>query len=219
MSVDLYWAGRNPYCWRALLGLALKRQPYTSHCLQPDLQEHKAPHMLAMNPRGRLPIVKVDGYVVFESLAILYYLDQKFPQPALFGHSPEEAGVILRVINEFQAYTEAEVDRLLRELKTSRAPSLDERLTDSMYVMAGEARTIENRLSKGDWIVGDAISAADLYIYPCIRLVHRALLQPAAKELSARFLPLEVNYPGLARWLNRIESMPEFKTIIAAELT
>jgi hypothetical protein len=60
-----------------------------------------------------------------------------------------------------------------------------------MYSVAGEARTIEGRLSKGDWIVGDAVSAVDLYIYPCIHLLHRALMRPEAQELSARFLPLE----------------------------
>jgi glutathione S-transferase len=63
-------------------------------------------------------------------------------------------------------------------------------------------------LSKGDWIVGDAPSAADLFIYPCIRVLHRALLRPGAQELASRFLPAEVHYPQLARWLRRVEALP-----------
>ena len=39
------------------------------------MQEHKAPHMLAINPRGRVPTLKDGDYVVFESLAVFYYLD------------------------------------------------------------------------------------------------------------------------------------------------
>jgi hypothetical protein len=32
----------------------------------------------------------------------------------------------------------------------------------------------------------------------------------AAAELGARFLPMERNYPALARWLHRIESLPGY---------
>ena len=60
---------------------------YNSHLLQFDRQEHKSPQMLAMNFRGRLPVLRDDDYVVFESLAILYYLDQKYPDPPIFGRN------------------------------------------------------------------------------------------------------------------------------------
>ena len=54
--------------------------------------------MLAHEP-ARPAAGAADGdYVVFESLAILYYLDLKYPTPPIFGRSPEEAGVIMRVI-------------------------------------------------------------------------------------------------------------------------
>jgi glutathione S-transferase len=53
-----------------------------------------------------VPVLKDGEYVVFESVAVLYYLDLKYPEPPIFGRTPEEAGVIMRVIEEFQAYTE-----------------------------------------------------------------------------------------------------------------
>ena len=52
------------------------------------MQEHKAPHMLALNPRGRVPVLKDGDYVVFESLAILYYLDLQVPGAAALRRSP-----------------------------------------------------------------------------------------------------------------------------------
>ncbi len=64
--------------------------PWRGHLLSTDLQEHKSPQMLAMNPRGRLPVLRDGDYVVFESLAVLYYLEQKYPSPPLFGHSPRK---------------------------------------------------------------------------------------------------------------------------------
>ena len=210
MAIDLYWGSGSPYSWRVLLALELKRLPYVSHLLHFDLQEHKAPHMLAMNPRGRLPVLKDGDYVVFESLAVLYYLDLKYPAPPIFGRSPEEAGVIMRVINEFQAYTESALMGIVQALLFGRAPRLGEELTQAMHLVASEARTIEGRLSKSDWIVGETVSAADLVIYPCIRLLHRSLMRPEARELSARFMPAEVHYPALAKWMQRVEALPGF---------
>lgn len=210
MGIDVWWGSGSPYCWRVLLALELKQLPYAGHCLQFDLQEHKAPPMLAMNPRGRLPVLRDGDYVVFESLAVLYYLDLKYPQVPLFGHSAEEAAVIMRVINEFQAYTEARLMGIVDALGANRSPQLDESLAAAMHLVASEARTIEGRLSRSEWIVGETVSAADLAIYPFIRVLHHSLTQPGAHELSARFLPLSVHYPALVKWLGRVESLPGF---------
>ncbi len=79
MVIDVYWSRGSPFCWRMLLALEVKGLDYRSHQLNTDLQAHKAPQMLAMNPRGRLPVLRDGDYVVFESLAVLYYLDLKYP--------------------------------------------------------------------------------------------------------------------------------------------
>src|SRR5690606_19547482 len=99
--IDVYWGSGSPFCWRVLLALEFKRLDWRGHLLQTDFQEHKSPQLMAMNPRGRLPVLRDGDYVVFESLAVLYYLDRRYPHPALFGQSAEEGGVIMRVINEF----------------------------------------------------------------------------------------------------------------------
>ena len=216
MSIEVYWGGGCPHSWRVMLALELKGLPWISHPVQLDLQEQKAPKMLALNPRGRVPVLRDGDYVVFESLAVIYYLDEKYPEPPLFGRSPEEAGVIMRVINEFQAYTEA---GLMSIVETSRRahPVLNDSLTHAMHLVAAEARTIESRLAKGDWIVGDAVSAVDIAIYPCIRLLHRALMRPGLAELSSRFLPAEVHYPRLAQWMQRMEGLPGFERTVVVE--
>ena len=116
MAIDLYWGSGSPQCWRVMLALEHKRLPWTSHPLQLARQDHKSPQMLAMNPRGRVPVLKDGDYVVFESVAVLYYLDLKYPDPPIFGRTPEEAGVIMRVIEEFQAYTEDYLMRICQVL-------------------------------------------------------------------------------------------------------
>jgi glutathione S-transferase len=210
MAIDLYWGSGSPYAWRVLLALEFKRLAYTSHVLQFSKQEHKSPQMLALNPRGRVPVLKDGDYVVFESLAVLYYLDRKYPDPPIFGRTSEESGVIMRVICEFQAYAEQPVTSIVSSVfgTSPSMPAPD--LTEAMHVVASEARTIEGRLSKSDWIVGESYSAADMVIFPSIQLLRRALLRPAARDLSSRFLPIETNYPALVRWIARVEAQPGY---------
>ena len=92
MAIEIYWGSGSPHSWRVLLALEYKRLAYDSHLLQFSKQEHKSPQLLRMNPRGRVPVLKDGDYVVFESLACLLYLDQKYPDYPLFGTSAEEAG-------------------------------------------------------------------------------------------------------------------------------
>ncbi len=208
--MDLYWASGSPYSWRVLLALEHKRLGYVSHLLQLSKQEHKSPQMLAMNPRGRLPVLKNGDYVVFESLAILYYLDLKYPEPPIFGRTSEEAAVIMRVICEFAAYTEEHIGRICDALFSGRMPLHSDAITESMHTVGREARTIELRLSQSEWIVGDSYSAADMVIFPSIQLLRRALARPGGADLARRFLPIKANYPALGRWLDRIEALPGY---------
>ena len=217
MAIDVYWGSGSPYAWRVLLALEYKGLQYNSHILQFSKQEHKSPQMLALNPRGRVPVLKDGDYVCFESLAVLYYLDLKYPEPHIFGRTPEEAGVIMRVICEYQAYIEPHLMSIVEAVfDRNPATRLDaqlrtERITSNMHHVANEARTIEARLAKSDWVVGESFSAVDMVIFPGIQLLRRALERPEARELSSRFLPVEVNYPALGRWLARVESLPNYE--------
>jgi len=211
MPIDVYWGSGSPYAWRVLLALEYKRLKYTSHLLQFSKQEHKSPQMLAMNFRGRVPVLKDGDYVVFESVAILCYLDRKYPDPPLFGRTPEEAGVIMRVICEYQAYAEPHLMRIAKAFFAAPEPMRPDELAAAVQVIGSEARSIEGRLAHSDWVVGETLSAADLVIYPSLQLLLRTLKKPAAAELSSRFLPLDVQYPALSRWAARMESLPGYE--------
>jgi glutathione S-transferase len=156
-------------------------------------------------------VLRDGDYVVFESVAVLYYLDVKYPQAPIFGTNPEEAGVIMRVICEFMAYAEPSLLKITEAIFGEQVTENIDELTDAMHVVGREARTIEGRLSKEQWIVGANYSATDMVIFPWIQVLRRALNRPAAASLSARFLPMERNYPALARWIHRIEALPGYE--------
>jgi glutathione S-transferase len=211
MAIEVFWGSGSPFAWRVLLALEYKRLAYTSHLLQFSKQEHKSHEMLALNPRGRVPVLKDGDYVCFESLAILCYLDLKYPQPALFGRTPEEAGTIMRVICEYENYIQPYLMMIAAAVFDGTPDLAADRITAAMHAVASEARTIEGRLSKSDWIVGNTCSAVDMVIFPGIQLLRRALEKPQAAALSSRFMPVEVNYPALGRWLTRMAALPGYE--------
>lgn len=211
MAIEIYWGSGSPYSWRVLLALEYKRLAYESHLLQFSKQEHKSPRMLRMNPRGRVPVLKDGGYVVFESLACLLYLDRKYPEYPLFGTSAEEAGTIMRVICEYQAYAEHYVTQIVSAVFLDQLDQQTEEITKAMHIVGGEARTIEARLSTSDWLIGEQLSAADLTVFPGIMLLRRAMEKREAGELRSRFLPMESTYPAIARWIQRMEQVPGYE--------
>ena len=210
MAIEIYWGSGSPYSWRVLLALEYKRLAYDSHLLQFSKQEHKSPQMLRMNSRGRVPVLKDGDYVVFESLACLLYLDRKYPDYPLFGTSAEEAGTIMRVICEYQAYAEHFVTQIVSAVFLDQLDQPAEEVTRAMHIVAGEARTIEGRLSKPEWLVGEQPSAADLTVFPGIMLLRRAMEKREAGDLRSRFLPMESTYPAIARWIERVEQLPGY---------
>jgi glutathione S-transferase len=210
MTMQLYWGSGSPYSWRVQLALEFKRLPYEPHLLQFSKQEHKSPQMLRMNPRGRVPVLEDGDFVVFESLACLLYLDRKYPEPPIFGRTPEEAGTIMRVICEYQVYAEAQLMEIVSAAFLGEIDTRMDAVTRAVQVVAGEARTIEGRLSKSDWLVGEHVSAADMVVFPGIMLLLRAMEKRETGDLRSRFLPMESTYPAIARWIVRMESLPGF---------
>ncbi len=211
MAIEIHWGSGSPYSWRVLLALEYKRLAYDSRLLQFSKQEHKSPQLLRMNPRGRVPVLKDGDYVVFESLACLLYLDRKYPEHPLFGTSAEEAGTIMRVVCEYQAYAEQYVTQIVSAVFLDQLDQQAEEVTKAMHIVGGEARTIEGRLSKSDWLVGEQPSAADLTVFPGIMLLRRAMDKREAGDLRSRFLPMESTYPAIARWIERMERMPGYE--------
>jgi glutathione S-transferase len=211
MALELWWGSGSPYSWRALLALEYKQLPYVSHLVQFAKQEHRSPQMLKMNPRGRVPVLKDGDYVLYESLAILHYLDREYPQAPLFGSTAEDAGTIARVICEYQSYVEDQIAKLIYNILFQGVEAHMEDIERALNMVLAEARTIENRLVSSAWLVGESFSAADIIVFPGIQMLMRALDRREAQDLRARLLPLDANFPAIAAWIKRVEALPGYE--------
>ena len=59
--------------------------------------DHLDPEFGAMNPFHRIPVLVDDDFTVVESLAILDYLETKYPEPAMLPKEPKDLAVVRMV--------------------------------------------------------------------------------------------------------------------------
>jgi glutathione S-transferase len=211
MAIEILWASGSPFAWRALLALETKRLSYESRLLEFSKEEHKTPAYLALNPRGKVPTLRDGDYVVYESVAILGYLDAKYPQVPLFGDTPEERGTILRVVSECDAYFQPPLFVLAQTIFTGKVEERARELREAIESIHRELATTEQRLASSPWLCGGKVSAADLVVFPFVQIVARAAGKPAAASLDLGVLPLRERYPRIAAWVSRVEQLPGYE--------
>lgn len=85
MSIHLYSYFRSSASYRVRIALHLKGQSYDTvpvHLLN-NGGEQFAPAFSALNPQSLVPVMEEEGRHITQSLAILEYLEERFPTPAL----------------------------------------------------------------------------------------------------------------------------------------
>ncbi len=208
--MDLYWGSGSPYAWRVMLALELKKLPYTSKLLEFSKNDHQTPAYLAISPRGKVPALTDGDVAIAESLAILAYLDRKYPETPLFGRTAEETGRQWQTIMEFISYVEPVMTGFVRPIFTNKAEEKAEELRTAAATIKDELGKLETRLAGSAWLSGSAIGAADITIYPFIEMIVRAAGKPAAQAYVQELVPLAQRFPAVETWRARIQTLPGY---------
>ena len=211
MAIELYWGSGSPFAWRVMLTLEVKGLAYESKLLEFSKGEHKTPAYLQLNPRGKVPTLKDGDFVLYESLAIMSYLDRKYPQPPLFGKTPEETGLIWRALIECECYMVSSGDKFVRPIFFGKGLDKVDEIQQAAEAIRRELKIIDERLGSSQWLVGDRISAADIGVFPSVQLLLRAASKESARPFNLNLLPLEQTFPNIARWVQRIEALPNYQ--------
>jgi glutathione S-transferase len=211
MAIELYWGSGSPFAWRVMLTLELKRLPYESKLLEFSKQEHKTPQYLQLNPRGKVPTLRDGEFVLYESIAIMAYLDRKYPTPPIFGTTAEQTGSIWRSVMECESYFLTAGDKVVRPLFFGRGLEKIDEIQQAAQTIRQELKRINDSLASSNWLVGAEISAADIAIFPVVQLLLRAAAKEAARPLDLGFIPLSETFPNIARWVQRIEQLPNYQ--------
>ena len=165
----------------------------------------KSPEHLARHPFGRVPALEHDGFMLYETQAILRYLDRVLPTPALTPSDPQRAARMDQVMNVNDWYLFQGVGNVIG-FQRIIAPRLLGLPTDDAAIAAAmpRARAVFAELARllGDqqFFTGDTVSLADLQVAPQIDFLQ---VTPEWSELGAP-------HANLAAWLTRMQARPSF---------
>ena len=116
--LTLYDAARCPYCARVRIVLAEKGIPYDP--VEVDLSARPA-WLYEKNPSGLVPVLEEDGGLLLpESLVIMEYLEERFPEPALLPTDAAERALVRLALTRFDELAEPYYELLWNTRGASR---------------------------------------------------------------------------------------------------
>jgi glutathione S-transferase len=207
MALDFYHGQGSPFSWRVWLALEHKAVPYNLKVLSFQDRDTTKPEFVALNPRHTVPTLVDDGYSLWESMAILEYLDERFASgPKLYPGDVKERARVRRLAREAEEYVGGEgIDPITEELffkEGGAAPDLErvaqarERLRQELAYFAGELR--------GKFLAGDTPSAADFVLYPYLGYAARIDFRKPEAGLGG------ILAAPMAEYKKRIEALAYF---------
>jgi glutathione S-transferase len=219
MTIELCTVHGSPYAWRVQLALEHKALRYDLRVLTYSPASLRSPEYLALNPRGKVPTL-IDGeLVLYESIAILAYLERRYTGSPLLGATPEETGAVWRVISEYTSYVDHAVEAFILPMYFGTAAKDAAKVGEAIATLGPELARYEQALSRSPYLAGEAVSAADFVVFPHIQSILRASTKDGAKAFDIPFLPLGEHHPAIAAWCTRIEALPGYRRTYPATWT
>lgn len=209
-DIACYFISGSPPCWSVMLALEAKGLAYEPRRLDNAKGEQKSAAFLAVNPRGRVPVLVEDEVTVRETNAVLAYLDAAHPEPPLFGTDPAETAAIWQVVSEAEERLRTPIGNVTRPIFRGKAAEKAAEIAETMGSVRPELEALETRLASHDYLASKTLSAADLVVYPAVMQLRRGATRDGAAALDLGVEPLENGYPHLAAWARRIEALPGY---------
>lgn len=202
----LYIGSGSPYAWRVWLALEHKRLPYTLRVLSFSNGDLRTPDFAALNPRRKVPLLDDGGFVIYESAAIVDYLDDAYRDTGapLFPADTRERATARRFIREADAYVAPAMERLVDEVLFTDAAQWDSvRIASARERFLAEIAFFGRDLAQ-DFLAGSA-GAADFTLYPMLALALRIESRTKPDLAIAPALPAPIR-----AWMQRVEALPYF---------
>jgi glutathione S-transferase len=200
--IRFYYGSGSPFSWRVQLVLEEKGLPYEPVLLSFAKGEVKSPEHLARSPHGKVPALEEDGVALYESSAIVEYLEDKYPKPPLLPSDVvrraqvriEELECVDYFAHAFQAVAR---QAFFTPPEKRDAAALEAARAD----VRRELERLESRATarEGTFIIGGGPSRADLTWLPFVEIAARAGvdLDPARS-------------PWLVEWRGRMRARPSY---------
>jgi glutathione S-transferase len=196
--LKLYDLDRSGNCYKIRLFLSLIEQGYEKISINLNVNENESPEFLALNPRGQVPVIDDNGYILWDSTAILVYLASAYGEASWlpqehYPHAQVMQWLALEQNEGRYGLARARAIGLKNTTAFARLGNQEECRDLGHQALA----VLELRLSQADWLVGRQISIADIACYPYV-----ALAPEGGIDLS--------KYRAVEVWMDRIKKLPNY---------
>lgn len=206
MSITFYYLSGSPFSWKVWLALEHKQLAYDLRVLSAAAGDLKKPEFTAINPRGKVPAILDDGFVLHESSAILEYLEDEYPRAGkpLWPQEIRRRALARRIAAEADSYVYPHVRRLVLELIERREgrPSATT-IEEAKAALVREFALLERSLP-GPFAAGAEPSGADFALYPMTAILGRIDARQRDHEVA------DVIPGGIRQWMSQVEALPFF---------
>jgi maleylpyruvate isomerase len=197
----LYSFFRSSAAYRVRIALNLKGIEYETATVDLPGAAHRAPEFRALNPQATIPTLDDDGTILWQSLAIIEYLDARYPVPRLIPAEPVARARVQAlaqlIVCEIHPLNNLRVLKYLRgELKLDDA-AVHKWYSHWIAEAFGPLETLVGRFSGGRYCFGDSVTVADVCLVPQIY---------NARRFNCDLAP----YPQLVRITAELEAEPAF---------
>ena len=208
-DITVYGFPHSSFVHIVQLVLNHKEVPYTFHDLEPDMG---SPKHLALHPFDRVPILQHGDFVLYETSAIVAYLEELFPTPSLQPDTTRRRARMNQWISAVNSYY---YPYMIYHMTHERLvfPELgiasDEKVVSHALPKVELALEVAERaLSHGkDYLLGADLTVADFYLLP----------STYAFSLTAEGKAMYPKFPAFSRWRERMEALPAVMKFRAAQ--
>ena len=199
MSVRIFGLPQSSYTWSCRMACQEKGVEHELVVSPPH-----TPEQLERHPFGKMPAFQHGDVVLFESLAIIRYVDEAFDGPSL---QPKDVAARARMTQWMSAVADYLYDSAIRKLVVPRlvvqagGGQVDEEaLRANLPTLKKHLTVFDTALASTGWLAGDAFSAADIYLAPVVASL--GFLNEGREQLAG--------LGALAAWLDRVQARPSF---------
>jgi glutathione S-transferase len=166
------------------------------------------------NPNGMIPVIDDDGFILWESNAILRYLCAKHPKAPFWPTDPKIRASADRWMDWQLTTLGPPIGPAFMQLVRAPQEEWDMKMISTNIPKAALAWTIADRqLGKTKWLTGDDFTVGDI---PLAILAYTWFELPLAKAgLEQHRVPMA----NVDRWYAQLNAMPNFREVVAIGLT
>ena len=197
--IELYSGTMSIFPAKVRIVLAEKRVPFETRWV-PWSEEsgYAMPEVvLKANPLGQLPVLVDDGFVVYDSTIVCEYLEERFPNPALYPGDIQARTRCRQLENEGDVYLFSHVARFYPDERIAAEMEAAQRALDAAFAR------LDRRLEGQDYLCG-VFTVADVATY-----------LPLAYGRSMG-VQIDETLACLSAWCERVGGRDSVRTVLAA---